>query len=299
MIQHSLIRNLPTNLHGKDFVVGDVHGCLDLLLKLLEEVKFDASKDRLFAVGDLIDRGPHSLACLFLSASPWFYSVQGNHEAMLLQFFSTYLQTGRLHSLEDVNQTGFLDYGGDWVTEYFLADHQVMTPEFNQGLLLALGMPLMWVVGEGSERFHVIHAELVTPRARTLTETVWLDKDIDQWLKKQTLSETVADRLYWSRSLANEAQRKPTPTFQPGLSPTFCGHTYDAQPKQSLSHICLDTGAFLTQWPEAGLPLEVKTTHGLTLFDVKESSWITASYKSQDFIRGDLPIRQHSVHLQV
>lgn len=296
MIQQSLIRKLPSNPHGNDYVVGDVHGCFDLLLRVLEAVNFDTGKDRLFAVGDLIDRGPQSLACLLLSASPWFYSVQGNHEAMLLHFFSAYLRTGRLENLDDVNQTGFLDYGGDWVTPYFQSDLQVMTPEFNQGLLLALGMPLMWVVGEGSNRFHVIHAELFKPRSRHSTESVWLDRDIDKWLKKQAIPEDVMQGLYWSRAIASKAQRTPVDTFQQGLSPTFCGHTYDVQPSQVLSHICIDTGAFITQWPEAELPPEAQKDYGLTLFDIKESSWISASYQSQKFVRGELPVHQQSTN---
>lgn len=282
MLQQSLIRKLPTNLHGKDFVVGDIHGCVDLLLRLLNEVNFDTSKDRLFAVGDLIDRGPHSLECLQLSASPWFYSVQGNHEAMMLHFFSSYLQTGRLESLDDVKQSGFLDYGGDWIRPYFRAKHQVMTPEFNQGLLLALGMPLMWIVGEGQERYHIIHAELTRPRSQQSNEPVWLDQDIDQWLKNQTIPEDVADRLYWSRSLARSAQYTSLPTVQPGLSTTFCGHTYDVQPRQFLSHICIDTGAFLNQLPDEELIPEEQAGFGLTLFDVKESSWISASYLAEN-----------------
>ncbi|MGZ3159300.1 MAG: metallophosphoesterase, partial [Burkholderiaceae bacterium] len=291
VLQQSLIRKLPTNLQGKDFVVGDVHGCVDLLLRLLGEVKFDPDHDRLFAVGDLIDRGPYSMESLILSASPWFYSVQGNHEAMMLHFFSSYLQSGQLENLDDVNQTGFLDYGGDWVTQYFLADQKAMTPEFNQGLLLALGMPLMWVVGEGQDRFHVIHAELFNPSMRHSNEPIWLDRDIDQWLKNQTIPEAVTDCLYWSRAIAGKAQRSRVPASHSGLSPTFCGHSYDVQPRRSLSHICIDTGAFLTQWSAEERSDEDKGRYSLTLFDVKESSFVSASYQSDEYVKGDFQIR--------
>jgi serine/threonine protein phosphatase 1 len=287
MTQQSRIRYLPNNLRGNDYVVGDVHGCVDLLLRLLVEVKFDTSKDRLFAVGDLIDRGPHSLACLILSSRSWFYSVQGNHEAMMLQFFSHYLQTGRIENMNDIHQTGFLSYGGDWVISYFRPERQAMTDEFNQGLLLALAMPLIWVVGEGCNRFHVIHAELHRPGSWQSNEPVWLDSDIDQWLKNQVLAKKVEGSLYWSRTIANKSQRKLLPTLQQGLSTTFCGHTYDEHPRQTLSHICLDTGAFQTQWSESELTLEEQKVSGLTLFDIKESYWITVSYQTQECIKGD------------
>lgn len=39
------------------FVIGDLHGCYDILMKALKEEGFDRSKDLVVCVGDLIDRG--------------------------------------------------------------------------------------------------------------------------------------------------------------------------------------------------------------------------------------------------
>jgi len=49
------------NAVGRDFAVGDIHGCFSHLRRSLEAIGFDASVDRLFSVGDLIDRGPESI----------------------------------------------------------------------------------------------------------------------------------------------------------------------------------------------------------------------------------------------
>ncbi len=285
MNQLSSIRKLPTNNHGKDYVVGDLHGCLDLLLRLLNEVGFDQSCDRLFSVGDLIDRGPDSLGCLHLLKHPWFYAVQGNHENMLLNFFLPYLQHNRIDNLDDVNETDFLWNGGDWIVQYFLEDQQRMTPEFDQGLLLALDLPLIWVVGEGENRFHIIHAELVKPGFRRGEQSVWLNSDIDQWLNEQTVPAEAEERLYWARTIMTESERQPLASMQPGLSPTFCGHTYGVRPRRALSHICLDTGAFLSTDFYRGLDTE---DHGLTLFDVKNACWVLASYQREEVIRGEI-----------
>ena len=73
---------LPKNDKGRDFFVGDIHGCYDLLMTKLDEIKFDQSKDRLISVGDLADRGPASLQCVHLIKEPWFFAVRGNHEDM-------------------------------------------------------------------------------------------------------------------------------------------------------------------------------------------------------------------------
>jgi serine/threonine protein phosphatase 1 len=90
------LQSFAKNEKGRDFIVGDIHGMYDALMKLLESVNFDKNIDRLFSVGDLIDRGPKSLEVLYLNNQSWFFAVLGNHETMLL--------------------TGHLSYSKDWVT---------------------------------------------------------------------------------------------------------------------------------------------------------------------------------------
>jgi len=78
------IKTISANVDGRDFIVGDLHGCYDELSKLMTYVKFDPKKDRLFSTGDLIDKGPKSSECLSLLNEPWFFSVLGNNEDSLL-----------------------------------------------------------------------------------------------------------------------------------------------------------------------------------------------------------------------
>jgi len=60
--------------------VGDLHGSITLLEAELGRIGFDASCDRVIAVGDLVDRGPDSADVGYLLLQPWFYSVLGNHD---------------------------------------------------------------------------------------------------------------------------------------------------------------------------------------------------------------------------
>lgn len=75
-----LHRKFEQNAHGRDFVVGDIHGCYDHLEQGLHLLGFDETRDRLFSVGDLVDRGPSSQDALDWIARPWFHAVRGNHE---------------------------------------------------------------------------------------------------------------------------------------------------------------------------------------------------------------------------
>ncbi|KYC22691.1 metallophosphoesterase [Pseudomonas asiatica] len=78
---------LPQNRAGRDFIVGDIHFKTRELHRGLKALSFDQSVDRLIAVGDLIDRGPGMLDGLKLLGEPWFFTVKGNHEQMLIDAY--------------------------------------------------------------------------------------------------------------------------------------------------------------------------------------------------------------------
>lgn len=81
------------NTVGKDFVVGDIHGCFTKLQQALEALNFNANTDRLFSVGDLVDRGPESEQCIDWLAKPWFHAVRGNHEQMAIDAYDGFFDS--------------------------------------------------------------------------------------------------------------------------------------------------------------------------------------------------------------
>ncbi|HJL19412.1 MAG TPA: metallophosphoesterase family protein [Sandaracinaceae bacterium LLY-WYZ-13_1] len=64
-------------------VVGDLHGCLEELERLLDAVGFTA-RDRLIAVGDLVGKGPDGAGVVRFLRTGGHEAVRGNHDAKLL-----------------------------------------------------------------------------------------------------------------------------------------------------------------------------------------------------------------------
>ena len=228
------------NAQGRDFVVGDLHGCRSMLDGLLEKVSFDKDRDRLFSVGDLIDRGPDSVGCLKLLREPWCFSVLGNHEAMLLAYWSEeHTRRKRLY------QTAFIYGRPNWDSCTF------ETVEAFLPMLRAL--PFVRVVGTGNARFQVLHAE----RANNQTRRFLSDADLDaaseeilaesHWIVGFDGNGDWRDHLLWGRSRVYS----DTPLAFKGI-PTidFCGHTPTLDPRHPHSvvqlgkQVYLDTAGF-------------------------------------------------------
>lgn len=80
----NLVKRFLVNEVGRDLAVGDIHGHFPLLERLLESVSFNPEVDRLFSVGDLVDRGPQSDRFVEFLDKPWFHAVRGNHDQFML-----------------------------------------------------------------------------------------------------------------------------------------------------------------------------------------------------------------------
>jgi serine/threonine protein phosphatase 1 len=202
------VQHHPANRAGRDFIVGDLHGCVDALRFLLREVEFDPARDRLFSVGDLVDRGTQSEEALALLDKPWFHAVLGNHEDALCAVVE-----GRL------KKQWWYGIGGLWSV-------QVPMEKLRAYAQRLRALPLVRVVGSGSERFNVLHAEFLGSDAE-------LDAD--------HFSDEVRQQLLWGRSLA---MGSGDPMSQLGLSLTYCGHTPMRDVQQIGAQVFIDTGAF-------------------------------------------------------
>ena len=72
---------------GVVWIVGDLHGCVRPLERLLREIRLDPAVDALWCTGDLVNRGPEPVATLRLFFDAGGRSVLGNHDIYAVRAF--------------------------------------------------------------------------------------------------------------------------------------------------------------------------------------------------------------------
>ena len=129
----------PTN--GRRFAIGDIHGCANTFVKLIDRLSISTS-DQVFLLGDLINRGNDSKAVidtvLKLQETDFqIYPIRGNHEQSFLMaygcgvdFFVNYLEENNADEFLDSDIEMYLDLFDGLEYCYDLGDFSVSHSEF-------------------------------------------------------------------------------------------------------------------------------------------------------------------------
>ena len=102
-----------------DYLVGDLQGCADALDRLLAEIDFSASRDRLYVLGDLVNRGPDSLGVLrrLRGLGDAAHCVLGNHDWHLLAVAAGVRPRHRSDTLDDILDAPDREAWLDWLRQ--------------------------------------------------------------------------------------------------------------------------------------------------------------------------------------
>jgi len=138
------------------YIVGDVQGCFTELQLLLKKVEFDPAKDKLWLVGDLVNRGPSSLEVLRLvkSLGDGAITVLGNHDLHLLAVDAGVAQLHRSDTLDEILAAPDREALLDW-----LRLQRLMHVEGNHAMVHA-GLLPQWSIKQASKLAREVESAL-------------------------------------------------------------------------------------------------------------------------------------------
>lgn len=141
-----------------DYIIGDIHGCIDELRLLLERVNFNPAQDKLWSVGDLVGRGPHPQQVLEFvdSLGDAFSCVLGNHDLHLLSVLLGIKPAHPKDRTEALLKGSQRDYWIEWLRAQPL---MLQIPRFNLVMAHA-GIYPSWSIPQAQQLADEVSAQL-------------------------------------------------------------------------------------------------------------------------------------------
>lgn len=132
------------------WAIGDVQGCGEELDELLALIGFSAARDRLWLVGDLVNRGPHSLQVLrrIRSLGEAAICVLGNHDLHLLAVALVGARQRKNDTLAEVLAATDRDALIEWLLHRPLAHFQPAGAPPAGDLLIHAGLVPQWSIAQ-------------------------------------------------------------------------------------------------------------------------------------------------------
>ncbi|UFP98585.1 metallophosphoesterase [Pseudomonas fitomaticsae] len=211
------LQRFGVNTAGRDFAVGDVHGHFTRLHKALDAAGFNPAIDRLFSVGDLVDRGPESAEVDTWLAKPWFHAVRGNHEQMAIDAYR-FDPDGRVGDQHLAN-------GGAWIYVRSSVE-QVCYVQ------ILADLPLIIEVETPQGLVGIVHADCPLPSWQMLQ--AWANGDMPGL-------RNVEQAVQWSRSRITQDQAHGVD----GVRAVVVGHTPVRRPVILGNVYHIDTGGWM------------------------------------------------------
>jgi bis(5'-nucleosyl)-tetraphosphatase (symmetrical) len=152
------------------YAVGDVQGCFDSFRRLLDRCAFDPAADRLWLVGDLVNRGPRSLETLRFvrSLGEAAVTVLGNHDLYLLMV----AEGGAKYRGKDDTLQEILDAPDSGELLHWIRMQRLFHREGDYGLVHA-GLLPQWTAARAQELAAEVETALRGPSYREFILNLW------------------------------------------------------------------------------------------------------------------------------
>ena len=152
------------------YAIGDIQGCYDSLQRLLDLCAFDPASDRLWLVGDLVNRGPQSLETLRLikSLGPAALTVLGNHDLYLLMVAEGGAKfRGKDDTIQPILDAPDCTELLDWLRQQPLCHTE------GEFCLVHAGLLPQWTAARARKLAREVEAELQGPKYRKFITNLW------------------------------------------------------------------------------------------------------------------------------
>ncbi len=173
------------------YFVGDVQGCFSELIALLEQVNFNAKQDTLYLAGDLVARGPHSLATLRFVKSLGHAAkvVLGNHDIHLLAVYDGIKKAKSADKLDELFAADDINELITWLAQQPLLQKLPKNETGDDDVYLThAGISPQWTMPEAIEQ-----ARSAQQKLSSLDRKYWLElmygESPNNWLHAKSTQE--------------------------------------------------------------------------------------------------------------
>lgn len=157
------------------YAIGDVQGCYDSLMALLKKIQFDPTHDELWFAGDLVNRGPKSLATLRFIKQLGEQKGQaakvilGNHDLHLLACYHTERSAKKKDTFTDILNAPDVDELMAWLIQQPL----MLWDKSSNFVMTHAGIPHIWDIEKAYRLSQEVHQALQRAELREFFENMY------------------------------------------------------------------------------------------------------------------------------
>lgn len=143
------------------YAIGDIQGCYQSFTKLLKKIEFNPLKDRLWIAGDMINRGPDSLATMqyIMDHQQQIQCILGNHDLHFLAVAHECHTINSKDTFDDILNSSLKDEIVAWLTKQPLAVYEA---NFDT-LMIHAGLPYNWSAQDALNYAQQVSTKIQSP----------------------------------------------------------------------------------------------------------------------------------------